>query len=308
MTDISIVIVSYNSAKELKPCVEAVLASDVAEVIIIDNASDDISELNLEEMSPKIKLFLNTTNEGYARAINKGIEKSTGKFVLLLNPDVVVNAPGISAMSEALDKDESTYAAAARLDWPDGRFQRYFTADPTAAALVARLTILEPILRNSASVKKYLKADMSPEITQELETAPGACLMIKKSAIDKIGGMDERFPLFFNDVDYCVRLRHSGGKIMYLPDARFTHIMQASVGRMKPELRRGELMLSAVRYIGKYKNSASAFALKLLFVIDLKIRAAATMFRLLTGKKNASDFSAAVKAVCMVVFNKSLFN
>jgi len=307
MTDISIVIVSYNSAKELKPCVEAALASDIAEIIVIDNASDDISELNLEEMSPKIKLFLNTTNEGYARAINKGIEKSAGRFVLLLNPDVVVNAPGISAMSEALDKGESTYAAAARLDWPDGRFQRYFTADPTVASLAARLIVLEPFLRNTKKVQDYLKADMSPEIAQELETAPGACLMIKKSAIDMIGGMDERFPLFFNDVDYCVRLRHSGGRILYVPDARFTHIMQASVSRMKPELRRGELMLSAVRYVGKYKSRASAFALKLMFVIDLKIRAAATLCRLITKKKNASDFTAALKAVYMVAFNKSLF-
>jgi hypothetical protein len=307
---ISIVVVSYNSAEELKTCIGAALSAGIkgAEIIVVDNASEDADSLPRGDWPANVKLIRNSRNEGYARAVNRGFAETRGRFVLLLNPDVVVDGAGLSLMMDALDSDTAAWAAAARLDWPDGRFQRYYTAEPTAAALAARLTILEPLFRNSAVVRNYLKSDMDPDAPQEIETAPGACLMIKKSALEAVGGMDERFPLFFNDVDFSRRLRGAGGKIVYVPGARFAHQMQASVGRMEPALRRAELMLSAVRYVGKYGGRPRAFALKLLFVIDSKLRAAAAALRVLAGRKKRGAFGSAVRAAVMVAFDRSLFD
>ncbi|MFA6450354.1 MAG: glycosyltransferase family 2 protein [bacterium] len=307
---VSVVIVHWNTETDLANCLNKILDSNLTdyEIIVVDNFSDNIDTIPWRDYKGKARLIRNMRNEGYARATNQGVAVARGEYVLLLNPDVELNAEGVRRMVEAIEDDAMAGAATARLVWPDGGFQRYYTRFPTVAALVARLTILEPALRNTSLVRNYLKTDMDPEIAQRVETAPGACLLIKNSSLERIGPMDERLPLFFNDVDYCIRLRNAGLGIVYEPRAVFVHESQASVKKLDQALWRAELRLSAVRYIRKHHGSLKAFALKWILTKDLIARQAAGAMRKAARERGGADARAGWKGIAMVLKDESLFD
>ena len=306
---VSIIIVHWNSERELAACIDSILKTTgiPMEVIVIDNASENIDLPAWGEYPDFVRLIRNPENEGYARATNRGIRESRGEWVLLLNPDVELNGEGVLAMIEALGADSAAGAATARLDSPDGSFQRYYTRFPTLCALVGRFTVLEPLMRNSAAVRSYLKMDMDPELPQRVEQAPGACFMTRRDTLDKTGLMDERFPLFFNDVDLCRRFYEAGLAILYVPGARFTHRAQSAVGRMDPALRRAEMRVSAIRYIAKHEGGAKAALLKWTLAADLVVRQMALAARCLAGLRKWSEFRAGFSGLRMVLSDRSLF-
>lgn len=307
---VSIVIVHWNSERELSACIDSIVrtAEPPVEVIVVDNASVGIESLPWSEYPDFVRLIRNRENEGYARATNQGLRESRGGFVLLLNPDTVLNGRCVRELAEALSADPAAGAATGRLDSPDGSFQRYYSRFPTLAALAGRLTVLEPLMRNSAAVRSYLMLDMNPDEPRRIEQAPGACLLLKRNTLDETGPMDERFPLFFNDVDFCRRLRGAAREILYVPAARFTHRAQSAVGRMDPALRRAEMRVSAVRYFAKHHGAASAAALKWILAADLLIRQSALAARCLAGKRGWREFRSGLKGISMLLAGRSLFD
>ncbi len=305
---LTIVVVHWNTPADLDRCLRAIGAAgrlDV-ETIVVDNASDGIDMLPWNEYPGSVRLIRNTINEGYARATNKGLEAAAGEIVLLLNPDVVINGDGLKHLTETLERSGAG-GATARLDGPDGGFQRYYTRFPSVFALVARLTVLEPLLRNSRKVREYLMLDMDPEKPLNVETAPGACLMLTRRALEAVGMMDERFPLFFNDVDYCRRMRERALEIVYAPEARFVHGAQASVEKLPAAIRAAELRLSAVRYIRKHHGLFKATLLKWAILKDLAFRVFASMALALVGARPATEFRSRLRGFYMFVGNRSLF-
>ncbi|HOO56538.1 MAG TPA: glycosyltransferase family 2 protein [bacterium] len=306
---VSVIIVHWNTAGELEKCVRALL--DIRglplEIIVVDNASDDIDSLQWSGYPECVHLIRNTVNTGYAHATNQGLGRARGGFVLLLNPDVEVDEHGVRRLVETIESDPAAGAATARLNSPDGSFQRYCNRFPTFTAMIGRFTLLEPLMRGTSAVRNYLMLDMDAGVRQKIEQAPGACLMIHRPMLKKAGFMDERFPLFFNDVDFCRRIAAAGGAIAYVPDAVFTHAAQASVKKVRPVLLQAEFRVSVIRYFARWHSRPAAQALRAFILIDRCIRLAATAARVVAGKKSRDDLSDCRRGIAMLVMNRSMF-
>ncbi|MFH1537453.1 MAG: glycosyltransferase family 2 protein [bacterium] len=307
-TVLTFVIVHWNTEPELKECIEAILSAGMenTEVVVVDNASDGIETLPWNSYPEWVRLVRNNHNSGYAAASNQGIRAARGENILLLNPDVRVNREGLREMTARLDSPEAS-AVTARLDRPDGTFQRYYMRFPTLPALLARYTLLEPLFRNTAPVRRYLETDMEPDAPQAVEQAPGACLMMKKSFLEEIGLMDERFPLFFNDVDLCRRIALRKGRILYTPGARFVHLAQASVRKMDTHLRNAEFRVAMIRYMRKYHGACRALILKGILTADLCARLAVNLARFSLGRRTRDEIKTARKGLRLVLANRSIF-
>ncbi|MDD5746758.1 MAG: glycosyltransferase family 2 protein [Candidatus Omnitrophica bacterium] len=226
--DVSVIIVNYNTKEFLKNCLASCYGTikDLQfEIFVVDNASSDGSALMVERDFPEVKLIKNTENAGFAKANNQAIARSAGKYVLLLNPDIVVYDRAITNMAEFLQREPRASAVGAQLLNPDGTVQvsGYYCKFPTVLQVLLFYTALRNLAFRITWLRHAFWQQMNTDDVCEVDQPPGACLMVKKTVIGQVGVLDEAFPIFFNDVDWCYRIRQSGGKIYYLPQARMLH-------------------------------------------------------------------------------------
>jgi GT2 family glycosyltransferase len=222
MNRAGIVVVSYNSARYLAPCLEAALrASD--NVVVVDNASADDSVAVIRTL-PQPKLIANSTNKGFAAAVNQGIEALDAEFVVLLNPDAVMETslePLIQACSMP-----GTAAVGGKLIDEDGLLQTGFCVRrfPTPAALAFEALGLNRIWPSNPVNRRYRCGDLDLAVPQPVEQPAGAFLMIRRSVWEELGGFDERFfPIWFEEVDFLKRAAAQGCAIRYTPGAVARH-------------------------------------------------------------------------------------
>jgi len=222
--DVSVIIVTWNSADVIKQCVNSVIknsANLVAELIIIDNNSADstfgiINQINFSH----IQTYLNSDNLGFTRAVNQAIKLSAGRNILLLNPDAVMNDGCIETLNRFLNEN-SDYAACSPLMRNEDGTQQYSIRNfPTYLTMFFEFTLLAYIFPNSKFFGKwkmlYYAYDKDDDISQPM----AAVLMIKR---DYIKSMDERFEMFFNDVDICKNIIDSGKKIHFIKSVSAVH-------------------------------------------------------------------------------------
>lgn len=226
--DLSIIIVNYNTKEFLKGCLKSIYetAKNIKfEICVVDNASDDDSAQMVESNFPDVKLIKNKENFGFAKANNQGIETSTGRYILLLNPDVIVYPGAIEKMVEFMDKNHEAGAIGAKLLNPDGSVQisGYYCKFPSVSQVLFFYTALRHISFKIPLLKHRFWHHLDTEKPCEVDQPPGACLMIRGSVIEQVGLLDEVFFLFFNDVDLCYRIKKAGWKIFYYPEAQMLH-------------------------------------------------------------------------------------
>ncbi|MFH1502989.1 MAG: sugar transferase [Candidatus Eisenbacteria bacterium] len=223
--DLSIVIVGYRSREPLQDCLTSIRenAGPGVETILVDNASDDGTASFVRERFPEVAVHENTTNLGYSRAVNQGIRASGGRYALVLNPDVLVLPGALRALVGFMDGHPDAGMAAAKLLNDDGTVQDSCRRFYTFWTLILRRTFLGRILRNSRALGRYLMTDFDHEHTREVDWVIGACMMVRKDALSDFGMMDERFFLYFEDVDWCYRAWQGGWKVYYVPLAVMKH-------------------------------------------------------------------------------------
>jgi GT2 family glycosyltransferase len=227
--EVSIVVVSYNTKGLLRRCLETVARSGTSracEVIVVDNASVDGSPGMLSRDFPDVRLMANGENVGYSRAVNQAIRSASGRYVLILNPDIEVGEGAIDALARHMDENPATGIAGGKLLNPDGTLQYSCRTFYTFATLLHRRTPLGKIFPNSGVVRRHLMLDWDHESVREVDWMLGACLMVRRDAIRDVGLMDERFFMYFEDVDWCYRMKQHGWKVVYVPDARMKHVHQ----------------------------------------------------------------------------------
>ena len=228
---LSIVLVSYNVREHLLEAVRAVYASDgvAIEVIVVDNASSDGSAEALEARFPKTSVIRSDSNLGFGKASNRGIARSRGEFVLLLNPDVVVDPDCVKTLVDFLSANAEAGAAGPRLKRPDGTLdlaaRRGF---PTPRAAFYRVTLLSRLFPKSRRFNRYNVGYLPEDAVHEIDAGTAACLMVRRAAIEKVGAFDTDFFMYGEDLDLCFRLKQAGWKIFYVPAAVATHIKGAS--------------------------------------------------------------------------------
>ena len=245
-----IVIVTYNSARVIGPCLAAAVRQD-ADVVVVDNASRDGT---LEEVRrwPEVGLIANSTNAGFAGAVNQGVAAIGNDRVLLLNPDAVLET-GLEELANALEADVG--AAAGQLLDGDGNPQTGFMVRrlPTVASLVFEALGWNLLWPGNPVNRRYRCLDLDPAKPADIEQPAGAFLMIRRDVWRKLGGMDEEFyPLWFEDVDYLSRLRSVGQRVRYLPETRARHSGGHSIDSLPDGCRQLFWYGSLLRYASKH--------------------------------------------------------
>jgi hypothetical protein len=222
----SVCIVNWNTRDRLAACLEALrdqAEAAPAEVIVVDNGSSDDSAAMMRKRFPWAKLIANDENRYYAAANNQGIEASRGRFVLLLNPDVELRPGALETMCRFLEEHEDAAAVACKLVLPDGTTQASCRTFPSPGVLVWEAMGLARILPRSRLFGAYRMTHWGYDEVAEVDQPMASCLMLRRAALDAVGLFDEQFPMFFNDVDLCLRLKQSGWRIYFTPEASALH-------------------------------------------------------------------------------------
>jgi len=197
--------------------------------IVIDNASTDGSADAIQEAYPHAKVIRLEQNLGFGRANNAGLDATDSEFVLLLNPDVILGEGCVATLAEFLADHPDAGAAGPRLNRPDGRpdlaARRAF---PSPLSAFFRLTGLSRMFPRSARLNRYNLGNLSSETVHEIDSGTAACLLVRRSAIDKVGFFDPDFFMYGEDLDLCYRLRAGGWKIYYVPTATAVHVKGTS--------------------------------------------------------------------------------
>lgn len=224
------VVVGYESGEHLVGCVNSVLADDSAgrpEVVVVDNSARDGSADALREALPAVPVLSPGRNVGYARAANLGTAATRSTVVAVLNADVVV-APGTgAAMLRRFDADPRLGAVGPMIANPDGTPYPSARRAPRIADAVGH-AVLGPFAPGNRFTCRYLQLDADPALGREADWVSGAAVWLRREALDEIGGWDERFFLFFEDLDLCRRLGSAGWRVAYEPAGRVVHALGVS--------------------------------------------------------------------------------
>ena len=247
---IAIVVITHNSAEELPACLAAAVPA-APEVIVVDNASSDAT-LEVAARYP-VRVIANRENRGFAAAANQGIHAAAWEYVLLLNPDATLTTP-VEPLRRQCERPNAA-AAAGMLTGPDGIPQRGFSIRrlPTPAALAFEALLLNRFWPRNQVNWRYRCMDFDYAKESRVEQPAGALLMIRKSAWERLGGFDEGFfPVWFEDVDFCRRVRNSGADVWYSPEVVARHAGGGSVRKIRPEMRHFYWYASLLRYTVKH--------------------------------------------------------
>ena len=223
---LAVVIVSYNTRKLIRRCIESLQAFPPRggfEVWVVDNASRDDSVAMLRSEFPAVHVQANADNLGYAAAVNQALEASHSDYLLVLNPDIVVREGSLDRLLDFMDAHPDGGIAAAKLLNTDGTLQHSCRSFYTPRTLLLRRTPLGRLFPNSRVIRHHLLLDYDHATPRAVDWVIGACMMVRRAAADAVGGMDERFFLYFEDVDWCYRMSRQGWKVYYVPRSEMVH-------------------------------------------------------------------------------------
>jgi N-acetylglucosaminyl-diphospho-decaprenol L-rhamnosyltransferase len=256
---LSVIVVNWNTRDLLLNCLASIETNaGQCEVVVVDNGSTDGSSSAIKDIYPHARVVLLPENRGYARANMLGIRESSGQYVLFLNSDTVIPPGTLPCLVDFLEKESPIAACGPKLLRPDGSTQPYaFGKDPRLPYLIARafvrLGFRQP-LHDWETVK-----------IQQTDWISGASMLVRRSAFEQVGGFDERFFMYFEDNDLCLRLRRAGWRVVYNPLVTITHLGSASPA---DKAHRRQHYYRSLRYFySKHYSSLEGMALRMLIPI-----------------------------------------
>jgi hypothetical protein len=234
--DLAAVIVNYRSREPLLTCLRTLtadLAGTAAEIVVVDNSPGDGAAEAVAAGYPAVRWLPNRENVGFARAVNQGIAATSAPFVLLLNPDCEVRPGAVRGLLARLGEDPRTGIAAPRIVNPDGSLEYSARSYPDHLTfLFNRYSLLTRLFPGNRWSRRYLLTDWDHDTPRAVDWVSGACMCVRRRAIDEVGPMDEAFFMFNEDVDWCRRMNLAGWKVTYVPEAVVVHHIGASKGRV----------------------------------------------------------------------------
>jgi len=227
--DITIVIVNWNTKDLLRDCLESVyktIRNITFEIIVVDNASRDNSVAMLGEKFPGVRIIENSENRGFGAANNQAFAVMRGRYALLLNTDTVLTGNAVHELFAFMENHDEAAMAGGQLLNRDGSRQNSIANFPTVLSLLANTSLLEYLFPRRFPSKRYVHKE-----PLEVESVIGACILVRKKAIDEVGMFDERYFFFFEETDWACQMRSAGWKIYHVPSALIYHLQGQSVGR-----------------------------------------------------------------------------
>jgi GT2 family glycosyltransferase len=257
---ISVVVISYNGIEFIDDCLSSTvssLAGEASEIIVIDNASSDGTVELIKGKYPQVTLIQNESNLGFARAVNQGFERTTAEYILILNQDTKIIADAISKLAERMELDPRIGTIGPKFVGFDGRLQKSARAFPRYRDLLFEFTGLSYLFPKSKTFNNWKMGWFDHLSEMEVDQPMGAALMVRRELLDKAGGFDESFGIFFNDVDFCRRIKEAGYVNLYYPEAVVAHFVGGSTRKKRARMII-ESHRSMYRYFAKYAGKTGA--------------------------------------------------
>lgn len=234
--DLSAVVVTYHSRDCIADCLRSLERARgrlAMEVLVVDNASADGTPEVAQAAAPRARVVGTGGNLGYAKAVNRGIRESTGEFVLVLNPDCVVEPGALEALVGWLRAHPKCAIAAPRIKNTDGTVEYSARSFPTHLTfLFNRYSLATRLWPGNPWSRRYLLSDWDHASDRSVDWVSGACMCVRRAAVEQVGGMDEFYFMFNEDVDWCHAMKRAGWSVDFVAAAEVTHHIGASKGRV----------------------------------------------------------------------------
>ncbi len=224
--DISVIIVNWNVKNFLRSCLMSIYRFTEGvtfEVFVVDNNSSDGSQQMLKNEFPQVNFIANAENLGFARANNQSIKLCTGSYILLLNPDTQLIDNSLRSMKKFMDSREDISAIGCKLIFADGTTQYNCRHFPTVFTDLTEAFYLNTLFPKNRIFNYHRMEYWKHDYLRQIDVPYGACLLIRRSVIAGVGLMDERFFLYYDEMDWCYRIKKKGGRIFFVPDIKIIH-------------------------------------------------------------------------------------
>jgi len=284
--DLSVIIINWNTKDLLLDCLQSLednLAVESREIFVVDNGSTDGSQSAVKERFTAVKLIENGRNLGFARANNKALRQAGGRFLLLLNSDTVVPEGAIEGLMHTLEADPSIGIGGLQLLKADGVLQNSIYAFPSLATELTNKSLLRRIFP-----AKFLGKEQNITSPVEVDGIIGSCMLVRREAMEQVGLLDEDYFFFFEETDWCLRMRKAGWKVVFDPRYRVWHLQGRSVSQVNVRARI-EYWRSRYTYFAKHFGLGARFALRagllMKLVIDIGLASVVSLGALVFGGK-----------------------
>jgi GT2 family glycosyltransferase len=295
LTDLSVIIVSWNTKEYLLRCLKSVFQSRRSrswEVIVVDNGSQDGSAKEAKRHFPEIHLIANEKNLGFAKATNQGIRRASGRCLLLLNPDTEVREGAIERLVSFMGDVPDVGIAGAQLLNGDGSRQNSIANFPSLATELLNKSLLRRLFPEKFPGKER---DYSGPI--EVDSVIGACLIVRREAMKQVGILDEGYFLFLEETDWCYRMKKAGWKVYHVPQAEVVHFQGRGAEAKKREAK-VEYYHSRYRFFQKNRGKLQWFLLLIgvmakleIEILSLGIGCLMTLFLIRRWRKRLSIYA-----------------
>jgi GT2 family glycosyltransferase len=290
--DLSIVIVNWNVRDLLRQCLSSVAQSLNQEkgrrlsvqTIVVDNASTDGSAEMLRSEFPDVHVIANEENLGFTAGNNQGLAVSDGRYVLLLNPDTELVDDALAEMVAFMEGRPRVGALGPQLVYPDGRVQSSRRRFPNFRTALLEGTFLQQRFPNVGLLKRYYVLDREDDQTQEVDWVVGACLLMRKSTLDEVGPLDERFFMYSEEMDWCYRAKKLGWQVVHFPEAQVVHHEGKSSEQVLP-VRHVQFQRSKVLFFDKYYGRLRGETLRVYLLATYLWQAVVEGLKWLVGHK-----------------------
>lgn len=286
--DLSIIIVSWNVKNLLKKCLESIYRETKNikyEVFVVDNASKDETVEMVQNEFPQVHLIANQNNLGFAKANNQAIQQAKGDFILLLNPDTEIIENALDKMVSFMKSHPEAGVAGCQILNPDRTIQPSVRRFPTLASHIIILLKLHNFFSRAKSIRNYYIMDFSYQAMKEVDQVMGACLMTKREVIDKVGLLDDKFFIWYEEVDFCQRVKKAGWKVLFSPEAKIIHEKGKSFDQYLPVEKQAMLNKSILYYFHKHRPFGEYFILILFYPVSLFLAFLVQLFKVKKTKK-----------------------
>ena len=264
MGDVSVVVVTFNSAQWIERCLESVRGH---ETIVVDHGSDDGTLDVVRKHFPEARV-IEQENRGMGGGNNAGMRLASGPYFLLLNSDAWVVGDGIERLAAFADEHPDAAVVGPRLLNPDGSLQRSARAFPTLWRLATEYLFLRKLAPRSSLLNRFYEGGFDHDEAREVDWLFGACLLVRRDAADEVGLFDEEFFMFSEETDWCYRFRQAGWSVWFYPGAEVVHVGGASHGgRLFAENVRGH-----VRFLAKHRGMRYAERARRLLLAGVRLR------------------------------------
>lgn len=286
MIDLSIILVSWNVADLLAACLESIAngTGDLrAEVIVVDSASSDNSVTMLRERFPQVRLIACTENIGYTRGNNVGMAAAQGRHLLLLNPDTEIMGDALTEMVDYMDANPTVGIVGPYTHNSDGSTQSSRRRFPTRTLAFFESTWLQPFAPKTLLDRFYVN-DAPVEQTMDVDWVQGSALMARREVYAQIGGLDEGYVMYSEELDWCKRAKNAGWRVVYVAEAHILHHGGKSSDQV---VARRQILFnqSKLRYFRKVYGGYFAQVLRLFLLLNYAVQLGVEWLKGLLGHK-----------------------